>query len=108
MWGQGFGSAEVFSVMGMLLLNSFFLEVAWAYITSQEEYTPFPAGARARGVFKEPTPDLLERRNISGWLFKNCRVRHVETRGRPKPALSRSRTGVFRGPNQVPVLNLLG
>ncbi|CAJ1329617.1 unnamed protein product, partial [Effrenium voratum] len=34
--------SHVFSVMGMLLLNSFFLEVAWAYITSQEEYTPFP------------------------------------------------------------------
>ncbi|CAJ1383081.1 unnamed protein product [Effrenium voratum] len=37
-----FSGFTVFSVMGMLLLNSFFLEVAWAYITSQEEYTPFP------------------------------------------------------------------
>ena len=34
--------SEVLSILGMLALNTMFLEINWGIITNHEEYVPFP------------------------------------------------------------------
>lgn len=38
-----FSYSEVLSILGMLVLNTIFLEINWGIITQHEEYVPFPA-----------------------------------------------------------------
>ena len=48
--------SEVVSILGMVVLNTMFLEINWGIITAHEDYVPFPAAgtSRRKPVKKDP------------------------------------------------------